>query len=134
MKTKVKDTEKRVWVEVEVNKYTDGITVFRGKMLKTDVEAWAAGELVDCAVKLENTYWYLEDGLCVLGKGEDPVKQYTGDTYLRADTIMLIFTLREDSFPGDSVPIIDNIFEFPGRAKQTQGAAKDESISSNPNK
>lgn len=119
MKSKVKDSEKRVWVEVEVNKYTDGITVFRGQMLKTDVEAWASGELVDCAIKLEKTYWFLEEGLCVLGKGEDNVQHYTGDTYLRSDTIMLIFMLKDDSFPSENTPNIDNIFQFPGRSKQS---------------
>lgn len=118
MKNKSKDHDKKVWVEVEVNKYTDGITVFRGQMLKTDVEAWSRGELVDCAIKLEKTYWVLEDNLCILGQGEDNARQYTGDTYLRTDTIMLIFTLKEDSFPNRALKNVDNIFPFPGRTKQ----------------
>lgn len=119
MNTKTKERPKRLWVEVEVNKYTEGITVFRGQMLKSDIDAWSQGELVDCAIKLEKTYWFLEDGLCVLGKGEDHVKHYTGDTYLRADTIMVIFVLRDDSFPNEGVASIDNVFHFPGRSKQT---------------
>ncbi len=118
MKSKTKDNDKKVWVEVEVNKYTDGITVFRGHMLKTDVEAWSRGELVDCAIKLEKTYWFLEDNVCILGTGDDNVRQYTGDTYLRADTIMLIFILKNDSFPNLLSPTTDNIFSFPGRTKQ----------------
>ena len=118
MKKKEKNNEKKVWVEVEVNKYTDGITVFRGQMLKTDLEAWSRGELVDCAIKLEKTYWFLEDTVCILGKGEDSARHYTGDTFLRADTIMLIFVLKEDSFPTHSLQSIDNIFQFPGRSKQ----------------
>jgi hypothetical protein len=118
MNTKTKEHAKRVWVEVEVNKYTEGITVFRGQMLKSDIDGWISGELVDCAIKLEKTYWFLEDGLCVLGKGEDHVKHYTGDTYLRADTIMVIFILRDDSFPSEGITSIDNVFHFPGRSKQ----------------
>lgn len=117
MKDKPKHREKKVWVEVEVNKYTDGITVFRGRMSKADLEAWSRGELIDCAVKLENTYWFLEEAVCILGKGEDHAKQYTGDTYLRSDTIMLIFVLKEHSFPDKSVATADNIFPFPGRSK-----------------
>ncbi len=118
MKTKSKKNEARVWVEVEVNKYTDGITVFRGQMLKEDVEAWTRGEMSDCAIKLERTYWFLDDNVCVLGKGDDNARQYTGDTFLRADTIMLIFVLKDDSFPTESTTNIDNIFPFPGRSKQ----------------
>lgn len=121
MKSKVKEVEKKVWVEVEINKYSDGITVFRGQMLKADVEAWARGELVDCAIKLERTYWFLEEGLCVLGKGDEHVQHYTGDTFLRSDTIMLIFMLKDDSFPNDNLRSIDNIFQFPGRTKQSGG-------------
>lgn len=118
MKNKAKSLDKKVWVEVEVNKYTDGITVFRGQILRTDLEAWSRGELVDCAIKLEKTYWFLEDTICVLGKGEENVRHYTGDTYLRADTIMLIFVLKDDSFPSLALPSLDNIFPFPGRSKQ----------------
>jgi hypothetical protein len=117
MKSKTKNTEKKVWVEVEVNKYTDGITVFRGQMQKTDLDAWSKGELVECSIKLEKTYWFLEDNICVLGKGDDNARQYTGDTYLRADTIMLIFVLKDDSFPSQYSPNVDNIFPFPGRSK-----------------
>lgn len=110
--------DKRVWVEVEVNKYTEGITVFRGQMLRSDLDAWVCGELIDCAIKLEKTYWFLEDNLCVLGKGEESfVRHYTGDTYLRADTIMLIFLLKEDSFPNENTSSTGNIFHFPGRTK-----------------
>jgi hypothetical protein len=115
MKTKTKENEPKVWVEVEVNKYTDGITVFRGQLSKSDLDAWSRGELVDCAVKLEKTYWFLDENLCVLGTGDDTARQYTGDTYLRADTIMLIFVLKEDSFLKSRSPNIDNIFPFPGR-------------------
>lgn len=116
--TKAKQTDKKIWVEVEVNKFTEGITVFRGQLLKADVEAWMRGELVDCAIKLEKTYWFLEDSVCVLGKGDESARQYTGDTFLRADTIMLIFPLKEDSFPNQMDPSVDNIFPFPGRSKQ----------------
>lgn len=118
MTTKSKHTDKKIWVEVEVNKFTEGITVFRGQILKTDLEAWARGELIDCAVRLENTYWFLEESLCMLGKGDDIARHYTGDAYLRSDTIMLIFPLKEDSLPTESTTIIDNVFHFPGRSKQ----------------
>lgn len=118
MKSKSKNNDKKVWVEIEVNKYTDGITVFRGQLLKTDMESWFRGELVDCALRLEKTYWFLEDTVCVLGKGDDHTRQYTGDIFIRADTIMLIFILKEDSFPSRALPDTDNIFPFPGRSKQ----------------
>lgn len=117
MKQKSKNSEKKVWVEVEVNKYTDGITVFRGQMHRSDLEAWSRGELIDSAIKLEKTYWFLDDNICVLGKGDDNARQYTGDTYLRSDTIMLIFVLKEDSFPSHALHHVDNIFPFPGRSK-----------------
>lgn len=119
MTTKNKHHEKKIWVEVEVNKFTEGITVFRGQMPKSDLDAWSRGELVDCAIKLENTYWFLEDSLCILGKGEDNARYYTGEAYLRADTVMLIFPLKEDSFPSEFNAIVDNIFLFPGRTKST---------------
>lgn len=118
MKNKQKNNDKKVWVEVEVNKYTDGITVFRGQMQKSDLEAWTRGELVDCSIRLEKTYWFLEESVTVLGKGDDPAKHYTGETYLRADTIMLIFILKESSFPSRASMGQDNIFTFPGRSKQ----------------
>lgn len=119
MTTKHKYSEKKIWVEVEVNKFTEGITVFRGLIAKADLEAWSRGELVDCAIRLESTYWFLEDSLCVLGKGEDNARHYTGEVYLRADTVMLIFPLRDDSFPTEFNTIVDNIFLFPGRAPTT---------------
>lgn len=111
----VKNKEPKVWVEVEVNKFTDGITVFRGRMHKKELDAWANGELVDCCVKLEKTYWYAEDTVCMLGNGDGNVKHYTGDTYIRVDAIMLIFVLKEDSYPNKSEVKSDNIFPFPGR-------------------
>jgi hypothetical protein len=118
MKSKTKSHEKKIWVEIEVNKYTDGITVFRGQMLKTDLDAWLGGELSDSSIKLEKAYWFLEDNICVLGKGDDHTRQYTGEIFIRADTIMLIFILKDDSFPTRVVPDSDNIFPFPGRSKQ----------------
>ena len=118
MKNKSKINDKKVWVEIEVNKYTDGITVFRGQMQKSDLESWFRGELVDCAIKLEKSYWFLEENIFVLGKGDEHTRQYTGDIFIRADTIMLIFVLKEDSFPSRIVTDSDNIFPFPGRTKQ----------------
>jgi hypothetical protein len=118
MKQKAKSNDKKVWVEVEVNKYTDGITVFRGMMQRADLESWSRGELIDSAIKLEKTYWFLDENICILGKGDDNARQYTGDTYLRSDTIMLIFVLKEDSYPTPNSQHNDNIFPFPGRSKQ----------------
>lgn len=112
----VKSKEQKVWVEVEVNKFTDGITVFRGRMQKKQLDLWANGELVDCCIKLEKTYWYVDENVCMLGNGDGNAKQYTGDTYIRVDAIMLIFVLKEDSFPAKSAVASNNIFPFPGRA------------------
>lgn len=117
MTTKSKPRDKKIWVEVEVNKFTEGITVFRGKILQSTLEAWARGEMIDGSVLLQNTYWFLEDSLCILGKGDEHAGHYTGDVYLRADTIMLIFPLKEDSFPSKKPTLEDNIFIFPGRTK-----------------
>lgn len=114
MKTNKKN-EQKVWVELEVNKYTDGISILRGQMKKSDLEAWMEGELIDCAIKLERVYWFLDqETLCVLGKGEGPSIHYTGEVYVRVDTIMLIYLLREDSC-FTSVENENNIFHFPGR-------------------
>lgn len=112
---KKKEDDKKVWVEVEVNKFTDGITVFRGRMQKKDIEAWSNGELVDCSIRLEKTYWFVGENICTLGNGEGNSRQYTGDTYIRVDAIMLIFILKEDSYPNNLVASTDNIFPFPGR-------------------
>lgn len=117
MNAKSKQRDKKIWVEVEVNKFTEGITVFRGQILQSALDAWARGELIEGAVKLENTYWFLEDSLCILGQGEKHASHYTGETYLRGDTIMLIFPLKEDSFPKKMSGKEDNIFIFPGRTK-----------------
>ena len=109
-----KKTDK-VWVEIEVNKFTEGIIVFRGQLNVSDLEAWAHGELVDCSLKIENTYWHRGETVYMLGKGDKLAKQYTGDTYLRVDTIMAIFVLRESSYPGNKELAGENIFPFPGR-------------------
>lgn len=116
MKKSPATNEKKVWVEMEINKYTDGVTVFRGQMLQSDLEAWFHGALVDCSIKLEKAYWLLDDNVCVLGKGDEHMRQYTGEIYVRSDIIMLIFLLKEDSFPTDVSPNVDNIFPFPGRS------------------
>lgn len=112
---KKKTDDKKVWVEIEVNKFTDGITVFRGRMLRKELDAWYRGELVDCGIRLEKTYWFTEDGICMLGSGEENTKQYTGETYIRVDAIMLIFALKDDSDPNSIGLSTDNIFPFPGR-------------------
>lgn len=106
----------KVWVEVEVNKFTDGITVFRGQISKTDLDAWANGELIDCSLKLENTYWYSDGKAFILGIGEEPTKHYSGESYLKVETIMALFVLRDSSYPGDKGETASNIFHFPGRA------------------
>ena len=85
-------------------------------MLQADVEAWANGELVDCCVRLEKTYWYQENSICMLGCGEGNARHYTGETYIRVDTIMLLFVLKEESYPnGKVMSLEDNIYHFPGR-------------------
>ncbi len=106
----------KIWVEIEVNKFTDGITVFRGQVTKNDLEAWSNGDLLDCSLKVENTHWYSEGRAFILGAGENSTKHYSGETYLRVDTIMAIFVLRDSSFPGDKAATPANIFHFPGRA------------------
>ena len=117
MNSKSKKDNKKVWVEIEVNKYTDGgITVFRGQIHKDDLQAWASGELTEGSLKVDNTHWYLGDTICYLGKGSVSTKQYTGVTYLRLDTIMTIFVLKDDALPGlKSSSNRANIFPFPGR-------------------
>ncbi len=115
--TKKSKKPEKVWVEVEVNKFTEGITVFRGQMEKNELDAWACGELVDCSLKLENTYWHLEDKICVLGKGDKLTEQYTGVTYLRVDTVMAIFELKDSAYhKADGDNASGNVFPFPGRA------------------
>jgi hypothetical protein len=118
MNTKMKKTEKKVWVELEINKYSDGITVFRGMIDKTDLDAWHRGELIDCSIKLEKTYFLIDGSVFMLGQGDSNACQYTGDTYFRVDTIMILYVLKEDSFPTKANDKTDNIFPFPGRKKQ----------------
>lgn len=113
----MKHNKNKLWVEIEANKYTDGITVFRGRVLKDDLIAWAAGDLSEGALKLEETYWYANDTICYLGKGDSASRQYTGETYLRVDTIMTILILREESLLEGEEAIKANIFPFPGRIK-----------------
>lgn len=115
MNTKSKKSIPKVWVELEINKYSDGITVFRGLMERDQLEAWERGELVDCAIKLEKTYFMLDDNVFVLGQGNSNACQYTGETYFRVDTIMIIYMLKDDSAPGKISTPKDNIFPFPGR-------------------
>ena len=116
MKEKPKQP-KKLWVECEINKYSDGITVFRGQIDEKELEAWRRGELVDCSVKLENTYFLLEDSPFILGQGNNSACQYTGDTYFRVDTIMIIYVLKDDSAPTNTASHKGNIFPFPGRQK-----------------
>ena len=114
----IKQNKNKLWVEIEVNKYTDGITVFRGQLFKDDLLAWASGDLADGALKLEDTYWYAEDAICYLGKGTPASQQYTGESYLRVDTIMTILVLRDESLLDEaSVSAKANIFPFPGRIR-----------------
>jgi len=113
MRDKTKAKAKKVWVEIEVNKFNEGLTVFRGQMLRSELEGWATGELVDCAIKLENTYWFLRDSICFLGKENTKAKYYTGEIYIRYDTIMLIYLLKEDSYPGEKTISEGKIFPFP---------------------
>ena len=115
---KIKQNKNKISVEIEVNKYTDGITVFRGQILKEDLMAWAAGNLAEGALKLEDTYWYSEGKICYLGKGNIPSQQYTGEAYLRVDTIMTILVLRQESLlDEDTAAAKANIFQFPGRVQ-----------------
>ena len=106
---------KKVWVELEVNKYTDAITVFRGRIDRVELENWSSGELVDCALKLENTYWIVDNSVCILGDADSVTKNYTGDAYIRVDTIILMFELKDQSSPTTKMLSTDNIFPFPGR-------------------
>lgn len=118
MKIKQNNSRNKLWVEIEVNKYTDGITVFRGCLSKEDLLAWAAGELAEGALKLEETSWYVDGKICYLGKGNVPSQQYTGESYLRADTIMTILVLHDESLlDEDTAAAKANIFPFPGRTQ-----------------
>lgn len=104
-----------LWVEIEVNKYEGGITVFRGKIDLSDLRAWESGDLIDGAIKLQNTYWFLENSTCVLGEGEGPSRQYSGDTYIRSDSILCILVLRDNQGPHAQKPDQANVLAFPGR-------------------
>lgn len=108
----------KLWVEIEVNKYTDGITVFRGQITKDDLLLWASGELADGALRVEDTYWYSDGKISYLGKGNVASQQYTGESYLRVDTIMTILVLKDESLlDEDTVAAKANIFPFPGRSQ-----------------
>lgn len=116
MKGKIDNTGNKIWVEVEVNKYTDGVTVFRGQLSKEDLLTWASGELAEGALKLEETSWYVDGKISYLGKGNVASQQYTGESYLRVDTIMSILVLHDEKLlDEDTAAAKANIFPFPGR-------------------
>lgn len=93
-------TRDDVWVEVEVLKGTL-VSVYRGRMVGADFEAWRKGELKG-AVPLHDTYWSYDEGdgnegWVVVGATPGPYASAVGTTWVRADLILVMVPLRDGS-------------------------------------
>jgi hypothetical protein len=98
------ETINKAWVEIEINKGTNEICSYRGKILIAELEGWIAGTLTKPVVKLEKTYWVTKNYNAtveqyeytynVLGEEEGEFTNFSGDLYIRADKILMIYILR----------------------------------------
>lgn len=93
------DAEK-IWVMLEVRKVEHFVTAFRGRTLRSAIEAWARGELGSSALRLEELYWTndepdAEQPVTVLGEaGTREWQNCTGEMWIRADTIIAVYLLK----------------------------------------
>lgn len=87
------------WAEVEVQKGSL-VSVYRGRMETSVLEAWQKGELTRGAIKLHDTYWSYDEGdgnegWVVVGATPGPYMSAAGYTLLRADLILVIVPMRD---------------------------------------
>lgn len=90
-----------VWVEVEVLKGSL-VSVYRGRMAASALDAWRRGEIKQGAIPLHDTYWSYDEGdgnegWVVVGATPGPYASAVGTTWVRADLILVIVPLRDGS-------------------------------------
>jgi hypothetical protein len=90
-----------VWVEVEVLK-GNLVSVYRGRMAASSLEAWRRGEIKQGAIALHDTYWSYDEGdgnegWVVVGATPGPYASALGTTWVRADLVLVIVPLRDGS-------------------------------------
>ena len=115
----------RIWVEIETHKQTTGISMYRGSIDKADFEAILNETYTKKWVKLEWVFWnesefvqdyfendqHIEDRLVtlntLLGEGPGQYEHHTGEMYVQADTIVVIYLLQDGSgrYKGNVVPL-----------------------------
>ena len=105
----------KIWVEVEVNKFESEISIYRGFLKKSVLLNWIAGTLTTTCFKLEKTHWYVEDELYILGEKRYQSEEYTGDVYLRVDTLVTIYTLKTSDIEKEQLVSHSNITHFPAK-------------------
>lgn len=94
-------SEEKAWVVLEVRKVEHYITAFRGRADRSALEAWARGELGTSVLKLEDVYWNNEEPdadtpVTVVGEiGTREWQNCTGELWVRADTIIAVYFLRD---------------------------------------
>jgi hypothetical protein len=87
------------WVEVEVLK-GNLVSVYRGRMATSQLDAWKSGELTRGTMALHDTYWSYDEGdgnegWVVVGATPGPYASAVGTTYMRADLVLVIVPLRD---------------------------------------
>ncbi len=99
-----KSDEGKVWVELETNKDANRLSAFRGLMSEKDFEDFTEGKLKKKWIKLEQVYWNAEEKFdadsgmyflkqTILGEGGGRFRSFSGDVYIRADTIVILFSM-----------------------------------------
>lgn len=106
----MKDSEEKVWVEIETHKGTLNVSSYRGRILPNDFNEWVSGKLSKKCIKLSEAYWvegevWVEDPLqCnqprrlvtyrVMGYDDGQFSNHTGDIFLIAEHIIVIAFLK----------------------------------------
>jgi hypothetical protein len=94
------DTDDDVWCEVEVQKGSL-VSVYRGRISRLALVGWQEGTLRG-AVAINDVYWPWDDGCgnegwVVVGGTPGPYAHGTGTLYVRADSILVVVTMRDGS-------------------------------------
>jgi hypothetical protein len=93
--------EKTTWVEIEVQKGTASISVYRGRMLDDDVASWLeTGAFRSPDAKLFDTYWSYDEGdgaegWVAVGSTPGPYGHAVGVVFIRADAVLVVLPLRD---------------------------------------
>lgn len=95
----------KAWVEIEIAKGSSEICTYRGVVTIADLEGWIAGTLTKPVIKLEKTYWVNKNYNAtveqyyftynILGGEEGEFANFSGDVFIRADKITMIYILKD---------------------------------------